>query len=137
MAMPTIMADHDVEGHLRVLIRIWSSPAWAGLWSELKCDFESFESLGLELNTPDRVVWQTCQDRGIVLLTGNRNAIGNDSLHVTIQQESKADSLPVFTISNPTRLMNDSEYAGRVANRIYDFLRVLDRLRGSGRMYIP
>lgn len=135
--MPTIMADHDVEGHLRVLIRIWSSPAWAELWSEVNCDFESFESLGLETATPDCIVWQICQDRGIVLLTGNRNAIGNDSLQVTIQQESKADSLPVFTISNPARLMNDPTYAEQVAGRIFDFLRVLDRLRGAGRMYVP
>jgi len=32
--MPTIMAEHDVEGHLRVRIRIWSSPDFFELWAE-------------------------------------------------------------------------------------------------------
>jgi len=135
--MPTIMADHDVEGHLRVLIRIWSSPDFIGLWAETGCSFESFERLGLEPNTPDRVVWNLCQEREIILLTGNRNADGDDSLEETIQRESTADSLPVFTISNPDRFMKDSHYAEQVAARIHDYLQVLDRLRGAGRVYLP
>jgi hypothetical protein len=135
--MPIIMADHDVEGHLRILIRIWSSPDWAKLWAEVNCEFEYFERLGLEANTPDHVVWRICQERGIVLLTGNRNAMGDDSLEETIRRESTAESLPVFTISSPTRLMKDPEYGEQVAARVHDYLRVLDRLRGSGRMYLP
>lgn len=135
--MPIIMADHDVEGHLRVLIRIWSSPDWADLWAEVNCEFESFDRLGLESNTPDCVVWRICQERRIVLLTGNRNALGDDSLEETIRRESTADSLPVLTISRPTRLLKDAKYAERVAARIHDYLRVLDRLSGSGRMYLP
>jgi hypothetical protein len=135
--MPIIMADHDVEGHLRVLIRIWSAPDWTDLWTEVKCEFESFERLGLESNTPDCEVWRICQERGIVLLTGNRNSLGNDSLEETIRRESTADSLPVFTISSPTRLMKDADYAEQVAARIHDYLQVLDRLHGAGRMYLP
>jgi hypothetical protein len=135
--MPTIMADHDVEGHLRVLIRIWSSPDFLELWAETGCAFESFARLGLEPNTPDRVVWNLCQERGIVLLTGNRNAFGDDSLEETIRRETTADSLPVFTISSPSRLMKDPQYAEQVATRIHDYLQVLDRLRGAGRVYLP
>jgi hypothetical protein len=82
-------------------------------------------------------VWRTCQERGIVLLTGNRNAIGDNSLEETIRRESTADSLPVFTISSPTKLTKDPDYALQVAARIHDYLRVLDRLRGAGRMYLP
>jgi hypothetical protein len=71
------------------------------------------------------------------LLTGNRNSFGSDSLEEIIRRESTAESLPVFTIGNPTRLMKDPQYAEQVAARIHDYLRVLDRLRGSGRMYLP
>jgi hypothetical protein len=135
--MPIIMADHDVEGHLHVLIRNWSSPEFAELWAEVHCEFESFKRLGLEPNTPDCVVWRICQLRGIVLLTGNRNSLGDDSLEETIRRESTPESLPVLTIGSPTRLMKDPQYAEQVAARIHDYLRVLDRLRGSGRMYVP
>ena len=135
--MPIIMADHDVEGHLRVLIRKWTSPDFAELWAEVNCEFESFKRLGLEPDTPDCDVWRTCQQRGIVLLTGNRNSLGDDSLEETIRRESTPESLPVFTISSPTRLMKEPQYAERVAARIHDYLRVLDRLRGSGRMFVP
>ncbi len=35
--MPKIMADHNVEGHLQVLMTIWSSPDWDDLWTGLSC----------------------------------------------------------------------------------------------------
>ena len=120
--MPTIMADHDVEGHLRLLIRIWSSPDWSDLWAETGCVFESFDRLGLELNTLDSVVWQLCQEREIILITGNRNAEGEDSLEATIRREGTPHSIPVFTISDPTRLMKDRQYAEQVAARVHDYL---------------
>ena len=135
--MPTIMADHDVEGHLRVRIRIWSSPDFFELLAETGCTFESSARLGLEPNTPDSVVWNLCQEREIILLTGNRNADGHDSLEETIRREFMADSLPVFTISNPSRLMKDPQYAEQVAARIHDYLQELDRLKGAGRVYLP
>jgi hypothetical protein len=34
--MPILMADHDVEGHLRVLTRIWLSLEWSEIWPEVK-----------------------------------------------------------------------------------------------------
>jgi hypothetical protein len=135
--MPTIMADHDTVGHLRVLMRIWSTPEFSEIWVATGCGIESFEHLGLASNTPDSTVWKLCQERGIVLLTGNRNSEGEDSLEQTIRRESTSNSLPVFTISDPTRLMKDSQYARQVAVRIHDYLQVLDRLKGAGRMYLP
>jgi len=43
--MPTIMADHDVEGQMQVLLRLLTSAEWRMLWTELKVRVESFVSL--------------------------------------------------------------------------------------------
>ena len=39
--MPAIMADHDIEGHMQVLLRLLNSPKWRELWSELAIQVES------------------------------------------------------------------------------------------------
>jgi hypothetical protein len=68
--MPTIIADHDVERQLEVLLRLWLSRDWRELWASVACDIESFEQLGIDESSPDAEVWQLCQDRRIVLITG-------------------------------------------------------------------
>ena len=55
--MPRIMADHNVEGHLQVLLTIWSSPAWGDVWRGMGCDLESFERLGIAPDTSDTDLW--------------------------------------------------------------------------------
>jgi hypothetical protein len=69
--MPRIMADHNVEGHLEVLLNIWSSPAWGDAWEEMGGNLESFERLGIAPDTLDTDLWQLCQAHEIILLTGN------------------------------------------------------------------
>ena len=71
--MAGIMADHNIEGHLVVLLRIWTSNAWASLWESLALEVESFDRLGLPYDTSDRELWQVCQQHDIVLITANRN----------------------------------------------------------------
>ena len=51
--MPKIMADHNVEGHLQVLLNIGFSPDWGNVWAEIACEIESFERLGIAHDTPD------------------------------------------------------------------------------------
>jgi hypothetical protein len=135
--MPTLMADHDVQGHLEVLLRLWEAPDWKESWAGVSCNIESFEGVGIPGNASDAEVWQLCQERGIVLITGNRNAEGDHSLELTIRHNSEPHHLPVFTISNPNRLMRDPEYAEQVAARLIDHLERLDNLRGAGRLYVP
>ena len=55
--MPAIMADHDIEGQMQVLLRLLNSPAWRELWRELAIEVESFTSLGVPTNTPDAELW--------------------------------------------------------------------------------
>lgn len=74
--MPTIMADHDVEGHLQVLLSICLSPQWIDLWTEAQCSVETFERLGLEKTLATRTYGRyvnsakSCSLRG----TGMRRA---------------------------------------------------------------
>jgi hypothetical protein len=137
MGMPTILADHDVEGHLQVLLRIWLSPAWSEFWLDVDCEIESRERLGISDNVSDAELWRFCQDRRIIWLTGNRNAEGEDSLEATIRREGRADCLPVFTIADPTLLIQDRDYAELVAIRLIERLHELDKLCGAGRLYLP
>lgn len=132
-----IMADHDVEGHLQILLNIWSSPEWADLWAEMSCEIESFERLSISRAASDQDIWSLCQEQGIVLLTGNRNADEEESLELVIRRAGTMDSLPVLTISDPTRFLKDRSYAANVAERLLDYLLNLDSMRGAGRLYLP
>jgi hypothetical protein len=51
--MASIMADHHVEGHLVVLLRLWTSDAWRAVWESLQLEVESFARLGIPYDTSD------------------------------------------------------------------------------------
>ena len=136
-AMLRILADHDIEGHIRRLVRICSSREWADIWASLACRVDSFEELGLAHNTADNDVWQLCQKEGIVLITGNRNAEDETSLELTIRRLGTDRSLPVITISDPKRFMRDRDYAETVAAQVLQDLMDLEVLRGTGRLFVP
>jgi hypothetical protein len=52
--MAGIMADHDVEGHFVVLLRLWTSVPWRTVGESLALEVESFERLGVPYDTSDR-----------------------------------------------------------------------------------
>jgi hypothetical protein len=135
--MSALMSDHDIEGQFEHLSRLILSDDWRGIWDELKFEFESFESLGLAADASDEVVWTLCQENAIVLVTGNRNADGEDSLEKVIRRHGTGRSLPVVTLADPDRVMNDREYAHRVVERLFDYLIDIDNVRGTGRLYLP
>jgi hypothetical protein len=45
--MPAIMADHDIEGQMQLLLRLLSAGEWHLVWTELAVRVESFASLGV------------------------------------------------------------------------------------------
>ena len=137
IAMKAILADNDVEGILAALVSIWLYDTWRDLWIELNCSLETFPSLDLPRNASDAVVWEACQNHQIVLITGNRNAESPESLEVTIRNLNRPDSLPVFTLSNPNRILKDRGYANLVAERLLDYLMSVQDYRGTGRIYAP
>ena len=101
------------------------------------CEIESFDRLGLPHDTPDTELWELCQESGIVLVTGNRNAEGVDSLENAIETLGTPQSLPVVTIGDPDRLLRDRQYAQRAAAQLFEYLLDLENLRGAGRLYVP
>jgi hypothetical protein len=70
-------------------------------------------------------------------VTGNRNAQGPTSLEAVIRRLNRPDCLPVVTLADPRRLLTDSGYAGRTAERLLDYLMQIEQYRGTGRLYVP
>jgi len=132
-----IMADHNIEGHLVVLLRIWTSEAWKSVWEGLSCEVESFARLGIPHDTSDRDLWQLCQPCELVLLTANRHDEGPDSLEAPIRALNEPTSLPVFTIADSRLVFTSRSYAERVAVQVLEYLLELDNFRGVGRLFVP
>jgi hypothetical protein len=126
-----------VRKQRRALLAIWTSDAWRDLWDALGLVVENFRTEGLADNATDAEIWRTCQREELVLITGNRNKRGPDSLEATIQNENRPNSLPVITIPDTTRVVQDRLYAERVAERLLDYLMRIAEVRGAGRLYVP
>jgi hypothetical protein len=73
----------------------------------------------------------------MILLTANRSMKGKDSLEQVMREESRSVSLPVVTISNADRLLNDSEYRGRCVEKLIEIVLDIDSYRGARRIFIP
>ena len=131
------MADHDIEGQVQLVLHLLMSPEWHALWTELAVRVESFASADLSINTPDAALWQFCQRQQIILITGNRNEDGPESLEAVLQGSNTPASLPVFTISEPQRMLSSRAYTHRVVERLMEYLIDVDNLRGTGRLYLP
>ena len=116
---------------------VWLSDTWRELWTGLELSVVSFPALGLSYNAPDTLIWRTCQREELVLITGNRNDEGAESLEATIRNENQPDSLPVITIADQDRVLQDRLYAERVAESLLDYLLRIDEVRGAGRLYVP
>lgn len=97
----------------------------------------SFADVELEPSDTDAVVWQRCQERQLLLITGNRNDDGPDSLQNTIRTRCSPECLLVFTIGEADRVLVDGDYAAQVIWSLYEYLFDIDGLLGTGRLYIP
>ncbi|MGE3538787.1 MAG: hypothetical protein AB7N91_15315 [Candidatus Tectimicrobiota bacterium] len=135
--MAGIMADHNVEGHFVVWLRLWTSEAWRAVWESLQLEVESFERLGISPDTSDHDLWQLCQQREIILLTANRNDEGPDSLEATMRALHVPSSVPILTSADPERVLASRDYAERVAIQVLEYLLDLDHFRGIGRLFVP
>ena len=132
-----MVPDNDIEGHFAVLFGHVVSPTWRDLWSQLGIQVHYFRSLGLARSSSDRVVWQTCQDRQLILITGNRNDDGPDSLEATIRESNTLQCLPVLTLSHAKRISQSGAYAEQAAERLLEILIDIDNMRGTGRIWLP
>ncbi len=129
-----ILVDHNIEGHAT---RLWDTlvvTEWAEL---LSIEMLMFTDVGLTVESSDRVIWQFAQEHQMFLITDNRNMKGEDSLEQTIRQENTPTSLPVLTIGNVDRVINEREYRERCATRIAEIIIDLEKYLGTSRLFIP
>jgi hypothetical protein len=68
---------------------------------------------------------------------GGVHRTDTDSLEATIRHENQPDSLPVFTVADTRRVLQDRPYAERTAEKILEYLMRVDEVRGVGRLYVP
>jgi hypothetical protein len=135
--MRGLLADVNIQGQVETLRLILESAEWSEIWRSLGLRVYTFADVGLARNSPDNKVWRLCQTNGLVLLTANRNKEGADSLEATIRAENTPASLPVITLADSEAVRHSGAYAARAAIRLLDFLLDIDRVGGTGRLYIP
>ena len=135
--MKGITADVNIQRQWQIVLGHLVSDRWREIWDSLGLQSETFATLGLSPDAPDEAVWMLCQARQVVLITNNRNARGPTSLHSAIVRLNSRTSLPVFTIGDSDRVLESPAYADFVAERLLEYLLDIDRVRGTGRLYIP
>jgi hypothetical protein len=123
-----------IQRHVQVLLHLLASEEWRGLWEPLQLSVETFRTLGLPRNAPDADIWHLCQERELILITGNRNADGPDSLEVTIRVHNTPTCLPVITVGSTEDILHSRVYAERVVEKLLGYLREIDNYRGTGRL---
>jgi hypothetical protein len=132
-----ILADINAVGLVQHLVTILEGAEWRDLWAALAAPLSTFKLLGLDSAAPDQLVWHTCQQRELVLVTTNRNHDGPDSLEAVIRAFNTPQSLPVLTIGSAEHLVHSRDYAEAAATRLLDYLLNIDDYRGAGRLYMP
>lgn len=105
--MTGLLADHNIEGHARLLFSTLATLGWVEL---LERRLVTFAEAGLAATSSDREVWRRAQDLGLLLLTDNRNRSGDDSLQQTLLEKYTATSLPVLTVGRVPRLLAHRAY---------------------------
>ena len=131
--MIAVLVDHNVEGQAALLVSTLATDGWLklGLFELI-----TFVDAGLPYTSGDRAVWRFVQERGMLLLTSNRNMDGEDSLEQTIRDENQATSLPVVTIADVARIV-EKTYREQCATRLAEVVFDLEDHLGAGRLYIP
>jgi len=129
----TFLVDHNMKGQALLL---WGTLA-AGGWLDLfPMTLLTFEEVGLPADSSDRTVWRFVQAHTMLLLTGNRNMVGPDSLERTIREENTSTSLPVITIANVSRI-DERPYRERCSSRLVEIVLDINNYLGIGRVFVP
>jgi hypothetical protein len=104
-----LIADVNIQGYVDRLIVLMQAEPWNLFWDRLQLRYVRFADVGLAADSPDVLVWETCQRNELVLLTDNRNDDGADLLEAMIRTRNEPTSLPVFTIANVPQLRSSRE----------------------------
>ncbi len=128
------LIDHNLKGHALVFFGAIASQGWLDI---VPIQFVTFDEMNLSTDSDDRLVWRLAQDNQMILLTANRSMKGKDSLEQVMREETTSESLPVVTVSNADRLLNDSEYRGRCVESLIEIVLDIDTYLGARRIFIP
>ena len=99
--------------------------------------FLMLEEVGLSIDSSDRTVWRVAQKNQMILLTANRSMRDEDSLEQVMREENTPSSLPVVTIGNADRVLNDANYRDRCVERIVEIAIYTANYLGARRVFIP
>jgi predicted nuclease of predicted toxin-antitoxin system len=128
------LVDHNLKGHARILLGSIASQGWL---DSVPIRFVMFEEMGLSIDSNDRVVWRLAQENQMILLTANRSMKDKDSLEQVMREENTPNSLPVITIGNADRVLNDSSYRERCVDRLVEIVVYIGNYMGARRVFIP
>lgn len=128
------LVDHNLGRHTTLLLGTLLSSGWLSL---LSVTFTTFAEVKLPIDSDDRIVWRFAQENQMILLTANRSMKGDNSLEQVMREEITSVSLPVITIGDAERFLNDSSYRGRCAARLMEILIEIDNYRGVTRLFLP
>lgn len=128
-----VLLDHHMKKQGVLLWATLGSEGWLKL---LDIPMLTFDDVGLPIDSNDRDVWRLAQEKQLILLTGNRNKDGEDSLEQTIRNENVSNSLPVITIGLVERL-EESVYREQCVERLVEIILNIETYLGVGRIYIP
>jgi predicted nuclease of predicted toxin-antitoxin system len=129
----TFLVDYNLDGYALVFLGILTKLGWLEF---LSIRFVTFREVGLSMESSDRLVWCYAQENKMMVLTANRNRSGEDSLEQVMREENTADSLPILTIGDLTRL-DEFDYRERCVERLVEIVLDLENYMGAGRLFIP
>ena len=131
--MISVMLDNDIAGHRDLFEGTLHSTGW----DEYRLvKFITMQEAGIADDAPDSEVWRFCQQRGLILLTANRNLDDESSLEQTLREDNTPESLPIVTVSAPQRIF-EPEYRERCMHALIGIVLDLDNCLGAARLYIP
>jgi hypothetical protein len=88
--------------------------------------------------TKQSILWFGKRVKTVFLVDpANLNDDGPDSLEETLRSRNTPRSLPVFTVADIHRFDREPSYVFRTAMRLLDYFLDIDRVRGTGRLYVP
>lgn len=128
-----VLLDHHMK---KQGILLWATMGTEGWLKLLDIPMLTFTEVGLPIDSSDRTVWRFAQEHQLILLTGNRNQAGEDSLEQTIRNENTPTSLQVVTVSVVDRL-EERAYREQCAERLAEIILDIENNLGLGRIYIP
>jgi hypothetical protein len=128
------LVDHNLERHALILSGSISNQGWLDL---LSIRFVTLEEVALSVESDDRVVWRFAQSNQMILLTANRRMKGKNSLEQVLREENTIASLPVITLGDGERFLQDYIYREECVNQFLEIVLYINNYMGAGRLFIP